>query len=329
MDKTTLGDIKIHDLRMKPRDGKAVHVTWSLNGDKEKKILEIPEDELHSVNNTGRRASVDAAMHYMEDLMIKRPREGETLPSFVVGPEGDIRHSYGTTSAGSTLKKLVWLLGRFQEVGAQRRRSEPDTSTPCSLKAMQKFTSIPVVSVYPVRGSNLLGRPQMQILRSWLPKRFRVCKPMTLFSTVEDGHLLQTMYEKVKGHAELVLVIRTHREERFGVYIPGTLSAATSQSKRRSCFGMEETFLFSFSPVPGKYTWAGRRGSDDIKPDRDIVISATNDRLIIGGSGRDAIFLDGDMEGGYSGSSKTFKNPPLCKGSHFRCLDVEVLGFQY
>ncbi|XP_066267687.1 TBC1 domain family member 24-like [Branchiostoma lanceolatum] len=337
MDQTILGDIEIHDLRMKPTKGpqerSVVHVTWSLNGDKEKKTLVIPADELSSVNNKGRRTSVDGAIQYMEDILIKRPKDGETFPSFMAGPEGDIRHSYGTTSAGSTqlrdlLKKMVWLLGRFQEVGAQKKGSEPDIPK-YSLKAMQKFTSIPVVSVYPVRGSHLLSRPQMQRLRSWLPKRFRTCKPVTLFSTVDDGHLLRTMYQKCRGQAELVLVIRTHREERFGAYIPGTLAAATTQSKRRSCFGMEETFLFSFSPAAGKYPWAGRQGSDDIAPDRDIVISATNNRLIIGGGGRDAIFLDGDMEGGYSGSCNTFKNPPLCKGSHFRCLDVEVVGFQY
>ncbi|XP_078694966.1 TBC1 domain family member 24-like [Branchiostoma floridae x Branchiostoma belcheri] len=343
MDETTLGDIKIHDLYMKPSSGlgmrrhsevpkgMVLHVKWSLNGDKEKKALDIPADELPSTSSKG---TMDGAIQYLEDLMTMRPKKGKTFPSFLVGPEGEIIHSYGTTSVGSTqmrdiVKKGIWLLGRFQEVGAQRRGSEPPEIPSASLKAMQKFTSTPVVSIYPVRESQLLSRPQMRRLRSWLPKRFRVCKPVTLFSTVDDGHLLATMYQKCRGQAELVLIIRTHREERFGAYIPGTLATATAQTKRRSCFGMEETFLFSLSPAAGKYPWAGRQGSDDIEPDRDIVISATNNRLIIGEGGRDAIFLDGDMEGGYSGSSDTFKNPPLCKGSHFRCLDVELLGFQY
>ncbi|XP_019646622.1 PREDICTED: TBC1 domain family member 24-like [Branchiostoma belcheri] len=180
--------------------------------------------------------------------------------------------------------------------------------------------SVRFVSVRPAKCTHLLDKKQLHKLRSWVPKRFQLHRPVTLFSTINDGFHLQTMYHMCRNYSEFALIIRTDKEERFGAFIKCIKSFEDSK-KDQGYFGTGETFVFSFSPVPVRYPWVGQM-------EQDMFISAANNSLIIGGGNGYAIQLGSDLELGYTGMCDTFYNPILCQDAHFRCLELEVLGFR-
>ncbi|CAH1245177.1 TBC1D24 [Branchiostoma lanceolatum] len=184
------------------------------------------------------------------------------------------------------------------------------------------------VSIQPKKWQHscILDKKQLHKLRSWVPKRFKFHQPVSLFSTNEDGFSLQTMYQYCRNYSELALIIRTDREERFGAFIKCIKSFEDSR-KGKGYFGTGESFVFSFSPVPVRYQWVGLKGQDT-SISQNMFISAARNRLTIGGGNGDAIQLDSDLERGFAGMCDTFNNPVLCRDKHFRCLELEVLGFR-
>lgn len=58
-----------------------------------------------------------------------------------------------------------------------------------------------------------------------------------------------------------------------------------------------------------------------------MFIAGSDSQLIIGGDGGHALFLQEDLQGGYSEPCDTFKSIPLCKG-HFKIQALEVWGIQ-
>ncbi|XP_019646620.1 PREDICTED: TLD domain-containing protein 2-like [Branchiostoma belcheri] len=183
------------------------------------------------------------------------------------------------------------------------------------------------ISVRPAdKSAHLLDKKQLHKLRSWVPKRFKFHRPTTLFSTTKDGFHLQTMYHMCRNYSEFALIIRTDKDERFGAFIKCLETFEDSRKVRGYC-GTGETFVFSFAPVPVRYPWVGQT-QQKTRPSQNMFISAANNSLIIGGGDGYAIQLGSDLERGYTGMCDTFYNPILCQDVHFRCLELEVLGFR-
>ena len=65
------------------------------------------------------------------------------------------------------------------------------------------------------------------------------------------------------------------------------------------------------------------RGLDGIATNELFVYGAA-DALTIGGGGRPALWLDGDLNCGASGDCETFASPSLSSSPEFQVKDVEL-----
>jgi hypothetical protein len=172
----------------------------------------------------------------------------------------------------------------------------------------------------------------IQQLAAWLPTRHSIAKWTLLFSTALDGYSLATLYRKAVDRGPLLLLVRDVSGGLFGCYISHTLQqpnaghslgeggvSAGTPGNNMSFHGHGETFLFEVlpmghlpplldgSPPPPVSVCAYRWSHSD-----DLFVSSSLDFLAIGGGGsRYGLRLDADLQHGRTGSSATFKNPPL------------------
>jgi TLD len=153
-----------------------------------------------------------------------------------------------------------------------------------------------------------------------------------LFSTDVDGYSLQTLYNKTKGHAPLLMVLLDSSGSTFGVFSshsfnggneifssnlllsPGklflkqsyTAHASPSSNKAATYFGSGETFIFSLRPSFKVYRWTRKN---------NLFILARNDCLAFGGGHAFALSIDSNLEEGSTGCSDTFENDLLTPGT--------------
>lgn len=189
----------------------------------------------------------------------------------------------------------------------------------------QTWAPVQTLTVFVVKGSNLLSLQEWELLSSWLPDRLRIKRPICLFTTDTDGCSIRTLYNKCEGDDETVLLVKSSVGEIIGGLVTSSWSERTTGPRTLTYFGTGESFVFRLSPRPVRYLWT--RLQKEGPGTKDLFMAGDDKCLMIGGGGDNAIWLDNELCRGHSGPTETFGNEQLTETQDFLCARVEVFGF--
>eukprot|EP01117_Protostelium_nocturnum_P020465 TRINITY_DN9215_c0_g1_i1.p1 TRINITY_DN9215_c0_g1~~TRINITY_DN9215_c0_g1_i1.p1 ORF type:complete len:639 (+),score=172.39 TRINITY_DN9215_c0_g1_i1:40-1956(+) len=158
----------------------------------------------------------------------------------------------------------------------------------------------------------MLNESQMCDIWSFLPPSYQVQNPILLYSTAKNGTSFNTMLKKVEHKSPTLLVVKTDGDEIFGAFLTVPLE------KMNEYRGSGEMFLFSISPKLRVFKWSRSN---------NLFVNVSNEIRIGGGSGV-GLYIDNDLELGYSEACPTFQNDPLLSNRKrdFNIKTLEVYG---
>jgi len=163
--------------------------------------------------------------------------------------------------------------------------------------------------------SRVLCKQQFVKLWSWLPRPLRLKEPLLVFSTSRDGFNLNTLITKCADWQPSILLVKSRSQNIFGAFV--TCTYEKSQYYR----GSGQMFLFRMSPEAKKYTWSRQNSY--------FFMIDASPSLKIGGGAGSGLYLDGELDYGFSTHCETFDNEPLNgEEKDFQCIDLNVFGFQ-
>ncbi|XP_065537020.1 nuclear receptor coactivator 7 isoform X3 [Lathamus discolor] len=188
---------------------------------------------------------------------------------------------------------------------AKRRKSI------CSNYEEEDDDTLPVLKHH----SALLENMHIEQLARSLPARVQGYPWRLVYSTLEHGTSLKTLYRKSSSlDSPVLLVIKDMDNQIFGAY--------ATQPFRFSdhYYGTGETFLYTFSPHFKVFKWSGENTY--------FINGDTSSLELGGGGGRFGLWLDADLYHGRSNSCSTFNNDILSKKEDFIIQDIEVWTFE-
>jgi hypothetical protein len=147
---------------------------------------------------------------------------------------------------------------------------------------------------------------QLRLLWNWIPERLTVYSPSLVFTSLEHGTSLNTLYSVLDNLEHCFIVIKTfeneviafrlrsvRRQEKkgfftifieiskvFGAFCSGLWSERKTQKSKY--FGNGETFLFTLVPHVKIYKWVGAN-TDTRAISQELFIRANNVQIAIGG----------------------------------------------
>ncbi|KAK1806615.1 hypothetical protein P4O66_005121 [Electrophorus voltai] len=163
--------------------------------------------------------------------------------------------------------------------------------------------------------SHILLEHHIQSLASHLPARIQCCLWHLVYSTVEHGTSLRTLY-RCMAHVDrpVLLLIKDMRNQVFGAFSSDPFRVSDR------CYGTGETFLFTFSPEFKMFCWSG---------ENSYFVRGFLDSLQIGGGGGSfGLWVDADLYHGATFPCNTFHNQPLSPQHDFTIQALEVWTFQ-
>ncbi|XP_074053529.1 TBC1 domain family member 24 isoform X2 [Macrotis lagotis] len=212
--------------------------------------------------------------------------------------------------------------------------------------------------------SEIVSVKEMRDIWSWLPERFALCQPLLIFSTMQHGYSLTRLYYHCDGHEPTLLLLKTSTKEVCGAYLSTDWRDRNKFGGKLGFFGTGECFVFRLKPKIQRYVWvvikhpelaknsspepstsgltfsstASTDSSERLSPflsarhfhlpskAESMFMAGSNDCIIIGGGGGEALYIDADLNRGHTGHCETFNNEPLCS-ENFLISSLEVWGF--
>ena len=138
-----------------------------------------------------------------------------------------------------------------------------------------------------------------------------------LYSTACDGISLSTLFranQTAGGSGPALMLIRDDGGGIFGAYT----SDRWRREKIGRCYGNGEAFVFRVIPQRVRHSWTQANY---------LFQSGSTASLSLGGGSHFAIWLDGDLHNGTSGTCETFGSETLSSAPEFRIASLEVWGF--
>ncbi|GAA5855172.1 hypothetical protein JCM8547_008970 [Rhodosporidiobolus lusitaniae] len=162
-------------------------------------------------------------------------------------------------------------------------------------------------------------------LRPSLPPRLRLSPRWTLlYSLDQHGISLSTLFSQLeKGLKDrdggFVMVIKTERGEVLGAYVSEALKKPGREERVERWVGDGTCFLFSTSPFPPSDPRLGLTVRPFPPTFRNTYFAHASPQLdfLAFGGGNDGVFglwIDGQMERGWTGRSETYGNEVLVRG---------------
>ncbi|KAI7899659.1 TLD-domain-containing protein [Cokeromyces recurvatus] len=152
-------------------------------------------------------------------------------------------------------------------------------------------------------------------IRPYIPKRYKIAEKWNLlYSLDQHGVSLTTLYSLMKKYdGPCVIILKDADEQIFGAYLSNTLSL------QNYYYGTGECFLWKLNGETIKvFPWTGKN---------DYMILSDSDFIAIGGGdGTFGLWLNSELEKGYSNTCPTFDNEILSLRHEFRCLELEAWG---
>ncbi|CAO3651848.1 unnamed protein product [Cunninghamella blakesleeana] len=154
-------------------------------------------------------------------------------------------------------------------------------------------------------------------LRPFFPSRFRLSKKWALlYSLDQHGISITTLYRLVKNNkGPCILCIKDADDKVFGAFLNESLKPSSSY------YGTGECFLWRTTKEGVKvYPWTGKN--------EYMILSEHEFIAIGGGDGKFGLWLNSDLDKGYSTCCPTFDNEPLVDQHEFNCIELEVWGLR-
>ncbi|XP_034713237.1 TBC1 domain family member 24-like isoform X2 [Etheostoma cragini] len=120
----------------------------------------------------------------------------------------------------------------------------------------QKWQSVETVDFTNFTSSVVTGT-EMRVVWAWIPERFALFSPISLYNTAEHGRSFASFYSHVEGHEPAVLMIKTADEEVFGAFLStDVIERKKHESEGLTYFGTGECFVFTLRPSMERYQQA-------------------------------------------------------------------------
>ena len=238
-------------------------------------------------------------------------------------------HSSSSSSTSSEMNIMPTELRRMAAAtvaaGGERQDRESGVSSPAGPRdesglSMVLCRSAPTLLGSTSQPATVLSAEALMRLRAELPLRFNLCAWCLLFSTDQHGCSLRTLYNRVEGRDGTLLVVLDGQGQIFGAFVSEPWQP--SFIGQRAYFGNGETFVYRVDQSEDTaitYGWT--------RQNHHFVLADV--ASVSFGSYPAAIYLDSSLEYGSCGASSTFDNERLCGTANFKCIKVELWGFQH
>lgn len=163
--------------------------------------------------------------------------------------------------------------------------------------------------------SKILSDRQLREIHANLPYYQQFKNFKLVFSPEEHGMSMRTFYFNTKNYKSYILVIKDENQNVFGGYI--------SDEIRNSLdfYGTGETFVFTFYKSERIHCFHSTGANDlYVRTDEDSISLGASNNLY-------SIFIKGDFDSGYTGTTATFKNPILTDKTNYNVMRLELWTF--
>jgi len=160
--------------------------------------------------------------------------------------------------------------------------------------------------------SKILSERQLREIHANLPY-YQQFKNFTLvFSPEIHGMSIRTFYLNTKNVKSYILVIKDENQNIFGGYITDEIHCS------ENFYGTGECFVFTFYKSDRIHCFHSTG-------ENDLFVRTDEDSISIGASNNlYSIFIKGDFNIGYTGTTQTFKNPLLTDKTKFDIINMEL-----
>ncbi|OUM57377.1 hypothetical protein PIROE2DRAFT_28581, partial [Piromyces sp. E2] len=157
-----------------------------------------------------------------------------------------------------------------------------------------------------------------EIIRSRLPNLLQEATTWKLlYSLDQHGATLTTLYNKIHGQGPCIMVLKSSDGEIFGAF----LSKAFDPSKQ-NFFGTPECFLWKAD----QYQFIKYKATN---LNQYFMLADTDFIAMGGGNSNFGLYLDENIQYGYTSTCDTFENDILTKNNKFECYGCEIWGLEF
>jgi len=157
-----------------------------------------------------------------------------------------------------------------------------------------------------------------EIIRSRLPNLLQEATTWNLlYSMDQHGARLSTLYRNIKEQGPCVVVLKNSENEVFGAFVSEPFDPSS-----RGFFGTPECFLWKSKKYQFKKYSATGLNQYFMLADPTFIAMG-------GGNGNFGLYLDEDIQFGYTSTCDTFDNEILTEDNEFECYGCEIWGFEY
>ncbi|KAI8382372.1 TLDc domain-containing protein [Blakeslea trispora] len=139
-----------------------------------------------------------------------------------------------------------------------------------------------------------------------------------LYSLDQHGISLSSLYRLVKSNkGPCVFAIKDADDNVFGAFLNESLKPGSRY------YGTGECFLWKWNALQSRvdaYHWTGKN--------EYMILSDVDFIAIGGGEGVFGLWINSELEKGYSQTCPTFDNEMLSPHPEFECVELEVWGFR-
>lgn len=165
--------------------------------------------------------------------------------------------------------------------------------------------------------SNIFNEEDILQFRKYLPKLYRNSNWNCLFQTRIHGFSLSTLFSRTAKKSPLLLFIKTMDNEVIGGFLYNGLIISDKY------YGNYETFVFRMKPNIEVFHW------DIRKPKSNRYFVSSNLSCISFGAsseqgGGSALFIQNDLNTGFSEDCDTYSSPQLTKTKKFLIDELEI-----
>jgi hypothetical protein len=173
-------------------------------------------------------------------------------------------------------------------------------------------TPIPILLPPAIRegDSAILSAADSGHIRGAFPSRFKKYGWRLLYRSSRDGCSFTAFSSAVRKKPSVLLVFRTHLEEKIGVFLTNEIALNAGH-----VLGTGDAFVFSFTPRFEAHRWARTA---------EFFVAASDRELAVGGGGSAAIWIDGEFLHAFSERCAAFSSPMLTKEPRFDLYEIEA-----
>ncbi|KAI9482686.1 MAG: TLD-domain-containing protein [Benjaminiella poitrasii] len=165
-----------------------------------------------------------------------------------------------------------------------------------------------------------------ELIRPYIPKRYRIAQKWGLiYSLDQHGISLSTLYTLMKRYdGPCIMILKDADKQIFGAYLSNSLALQNYYYGTGECFLWKLTTCHQQNkeretmPKIKVFPWTGKN---------DYMILSDSEFIAIGGGdGTFGLWLNSELEKGYSNTCPTYNNEILSIKPEFQCLELEAWG---